>query len=73
MYGDADALALAAEGFMNLRQWNYYDKASGELQPEAARAEQLIRAALEQAPAHALAHHLHIHIAEGGRPGKGGA
>ena len=72
-HGDADALALAAEAFMNLRQWDYYERATGELRAEAARAEQLIQATLALAPRHALAHHLHIHIAEGGHPGKGDA
>ena len=55
---------------MNLRQWDYYDPGSGELRPDAAAAERLVSAVLAAEPAHALAHHLHIHLAEGGRPGK---
>ena len=67
-YEDADALALAAEGFMNLHQWDYYTE-EGTLRPDAARAEGLIDAVLERAPSNALAHHLRIHIAEPARPG----
>lgn len=65
-YQDAHAKALAAEGYMTLRQWNYYDDA-GQLRPEAERAERLIRAALQQDPNNPLAHHLHIHLSETAR------
>ena len=53
---------------MNLHQWDYYT-AEGMLLPDAARAEGLIDAVLALAPAHGLAHHLRIHIAEPSPPG----
>lgn len=65
-YQDAHAKALAAEGYMTLRQWDYYDE-SGQLRPEAERAERLITEALQQDPKNPLAHHLHIHVSETAR------
>ncbi len=48
---------------MTLKQWNYYDE-SGQLRPEADRAERLIKETLLQDPKNPLAHHLHIHVSE---------
>ena len=62
-YQDAHAKALAAEAYMTVKQWDYYDK-SGQLRPEAERAERLILETLQQDPKNPLAHHLHIHVSE---------
>eukprot|EP00878_Enallax_costatus_P014401 GHUV01015061.1.p1 GENE.GHUV01015061.1~~GHUV01015061.1.p1 ORF type:complete len:401 (+),score=88.02 GHUV01015061.1:159-1361(+) len=64
---DVDAYALAAEAFMNLSPWDYYNQ-DGSLKPTAATAEQLIRKALAINPKHPHALHLHIHLAEAGSP-----
>ncbi len=62
-YEDVKAKALAAEGYMTVKQWNYYDK-KGQLWPEAERAERMIMETLQQDPKNPLAHHLHIHVSE---------
>lgn len=64
---DPDAYALAAEAFMNLSPWDYYNQ-DGSMRPTAATAEQLLRTALAINPKHTHALHLHIHIAEAGSP-----
>lgn len=64
---DVDAYAIAAEAFMNLSPWDYYNK-DGSLIPSAATAEQLIHKALAINPRHPHALHLHIHLAEAGSP-----
>lgn len=48
---------------MTVKQWNYYDE-SGQLWPEAERAERLIMETLQRDPKNPLAHHLHIHVSE---------
>ena len=58
-----NAKALAAEAYMTVKQWNYYDE-SGQLWPEAERAERLIMETLQRDPKNPLAHHLHIHVSE---------
>ena len=65
-YKDAHAWALAAEGYMTTTQWNYFDE-NGQYRPDAESALRLIRRVLEADPQNALAHHLHIHIAETAR------
>jgi predicted DNA-binding protein with PD1-like motif len=65
-YNDVHAWALAAEGYMTTTQWNYYDE-SGQLRPDAEVAMRLIRRVLEADKGNALAHHLHIHLAETAR------
>ncbi len=51
---------------MTNTQWNYYD-GSGQLRPDAEVAGRLIRRVLEADAGNALAHHLHIHLAETAR------
>ncbi|KAK9789960.1 hypothetical protein WJX73_005679 [Symbiochloris irregularis] len=74
-WGDAAVLAMAAESYMNLFPWDYYQGAKGAMKPLAARAEELIDQALSRDPFNPLALHLHIHIAEASstqrKPGKG--
>ncbi|CAL8468137.1 g7676 [Coccomyxa elongata] len=65
-YKDAHAWALAAEGYMTITQWDYFDE-DGQYRPNAESALRLIRRVLEADPQNALAHHLHIHIAETAR------
>eukprot|EP00879_Flechtneria_rotunda_P024619 GHRR01026117.1.p1 GENE.GHRR01026117.1~~GHRR01026117.1.p1 ORF type:complete len:671 (+),score=198.53 GHRR01026117.1:633-2645(+) len=64
---DADAYAFAAEAYMNLSPWDYYDS-DGSLRDTAATAERLLHNALELQPNHTHALHLHLHIAEAGSP-----
>lgn len=66
---DADIYALAAEAYMNLSPWDYYN-ATGQLRPTAATAEQLLMKALAINPSHTHALHLHIHLSEAGTPGE---
>jgi hypothetical protein len=66
---DADLYAFAAEAFMCLSAWDYYEPGSGQLRPTAATAEQLLVKALALNPNHTHALHLHIHITEAGVPG----
>jgi hypothetical protein len=66
---DADINALAAEAYMNLSPWDYYNH-TGHLRPSAAAAEQLLLSALALNPSHTHALHLHIHITEAGAPGE---
>lgn len=61
---DATALALAAEGFLNLVPWDFVDPSTGDKRPEAATAEALLLRALRAEPAHPLALHLHVHLSE---------
>lgn len=65
----ADAYALAAEAFMNLVPWDYYDPVSLQLKGAAAAAEELVLKALQLNPRNLLALHLHIHLAEAGVAG----
>ncbi len=65
----ATVLALVAEALMNLSPWEYYELPSGQLKATAARAEQVLLQALSVSPSHPQALHLHVHIAEAGRPG----
>lgn len=65
-YADTNAKALAAEGYMTLHQWDYYD-GEGRLKPHAEVAERLLREVLKEDPQNSLAHHLHIHVAETAR------
>ncbi len=70
-HGDSHALAIAAEAFMNIVQWDYHatDAAGAPaLRPEAAEAERLLAAALALDPANPLAHHLTIHLTEAASP-----
>jgi hypothetical protein len=60
---------LAAEAYMNLSPWDYYNT-TGQLRPSAAAAEQLLLSALALNPSHTHALHLHIHITEAGTPGE---
>ncbi|KAK9824022.1 hypothetical protein WJX72_007032 [[Myrmecia] bisecta] len=65
-YADQHALAIAAESYMNLSPWDYYE--DGVLRPTAEVAEKLLREVLEIEPLNPLALHLHIHIAEAASP-----
>ena len=51
---------------MTTTQWDYFDE-NGQYRPDAESAFRLIRRVLEADPQNALAHHLHIHIAETAR------
>ncbi|EIE23263.1 hypothetical protein COCSUDRAFT_47568 [Coccomyxa subellipsoidea C-169] len=67
---DSVLIAMAAEAFMNLSPWDYYNK-DKSLKETATIAEELINQAIALEPMNALALHLHIHIAEASSPQRG--
>ncbi|CAJ1348620.1 unnamed protein product [Effrenium voratum] len=58
----ANLAALTADAWMNTQPWDYWR--SGQLRPEARRAEQILRGALAKAPRHAFCVHLLVHVTE---------
>ncbi|KAK9867780.1 hypothetical protein WJX84_008714 [Apatococcus fuscideae] len=60
---DPHALAMAAEAFMNVRQWDYQHE-NGTLTWAAQQAHELILEVLHVQPHNPLALHLHMHLVE---------